>query len=105
MTNEDRIQNHRNAIEVLRSEITEIEAVIQRNQDAAVAAGQADEVVGLMGDYGIIAEALHALRNDKADTIRRHEAELNRLADIAAGLNPDRDLMDELLHPEQHPAG
>lgn len=65
MTDEERAQLHRDAIEALRGEIAEIEAVMQRNQDAAVRADQADDVVGLLGDYGIIGEALSALRQQK----------------------------------------
>lgn len=99
MTDEERMQNHRDAIEVLHGEITEIEAVMQRNQDTAVQADQADDVVGLLGDYGIIGEALRALRQQKVDAKRRSEIEVNRLADIAAGSDPDRDLLDELRHP------
>lgn len=99
MTDEERMQLHHSAIEILRQEVAEIEAVMQRNQDTAVQAGQADEAAGLLGDYGIIGEALRALRQQKVDAKRRSEVELNRLADISAGRNPGRDDLDELHHP------
>lgn len=73
----------RDIIEVLQSEIAEIERVQALVRERACAKDMADPVVGLEGDYGVLDEALSAARRERRQRIQVLEREIRALEGAA----------------------